>query len=82
MVFVLSNLPDDVEENDVKELFQPFSKAIDVFFFKKDKTFCHSEYECTVTLDNTSHIFGFHIQNKMHNYCWKGRCIHSHMLIF
>lgn len=81
MIFVLGYLPDDIEEKDIKALFCQFAKVTDVFFFKKGAR-CHSEYECTVTLNISSYIVGFCIQNKIHNYCWRGRRIHSRMLIF
>jgi hypothetical protein len=80
MVFVLGNLPDNIEEDDIKELFNNSTILTDVNFFETNGNHHPSEYECTVTLDLKSPIAGLAMQNKLHHYCWKGRCIHAHML--
>ncbi len=79
-IFVLGNLPDNTEEEDIRELFNHSSILTDVTFFEKNDFCHHSEYECTVTLMLLSDIAGLAMRNKLHHYCWKGRCIHAHML--
>jgi len=82
MVFILGNLPDRTKEKDIKELFNHSNTLTEVTFFKSSKICCHSEYECMITLNFISRFAGLTMQNKLHGYCWKGRCIHSQMMIF
>lgn len=82
MIFVLGYLPKNTEEKDIRELLHDFAAVSEVVFFDKPETCCHSEYECMVTLKFVSRIAGCAIQNRLHNYCWKGCRIHLRMLIF
>ncbi len=82
MMFVLGNLPNDIEEKDIRDFLNPYVKVSDAFFFKKSDYCCHSEYECMVTFDISSRVRGYTLQNRLNNYCWKGHRIHSRMLIF
>ena len=82
MVLILGNLPDNTEENDIRELFNHSTTLTDVSFFEESDNCYHSDYECTITLDLMSPIAGFAMQNKLQGYCWKNRCIHAHALIF
>ena len=81
MVFVLGNLPDNIDEDDIRELFEHSPILTDVTFFEENNFCHHSEYECKVTLDLKSDIAGLAMQNKLQHYYWRGRCIHAHMLI-
>jgi len=83
MTFILGHLPENVDEENIKELFCQFANVItDVIFLENSIACRHSEYECMVKLSISSSIVGFCIQNRMNNYCWKGQRIHSHMLVF
>lgn len=82
MVFVFGHLPSNIEEKDIRDLLKPFATVSDVFFFEKNENGRASEYECMVTLDISSRIVGFILQNRLNHYCWKGHCISSRMLIF
>ena len=82
MVFVFGYLPDEIEEQDIRDLLTPIATVSDVYFFEKSETCNASENECMVTLDIESRIGGSFLQKRLNNFCWKGRRIHSRMLIF
>ena len=81
MFFVFGNLPDRVDEEDIREFLSNFSTVESVSFFDNgDKS--HSNYECMVDLKLTDRIHGMTLQRRLNKYYWKGRCIHSHILLF
>ncbi|WP_299872760.1 RNA-binding protein [uncultured Cocleimonas sp.] len=98
MYFVFGNLPDRVDEKDIREFLSRFSTVGNVSFLKKseesniESTYVkstyvnnkdsHSHYECLVDLKLVDRIQGIALQQRLNQYCWKGRCIHSYMLLF
>ncbi len=81
MYFVFGNLPDRVDEEDIRKFLSKFSTVESVSFFDHaDES--HSDYECMVDLKLSDRIHGVTLQRRLNKYCWKGRCIHSHMLLF
>ena len=81
MFFVFGNLPDRVDEEDIREFLSKFSTVESVSFFDNgDKS--HSDYECIVDLTLADPIHGMTLQRRLNKYYWKGRCIQSHMLLF
>jgi len=81
MFFIFGNLPDRVNEKDIREFLSRFSKVGSVSFFEHDHEL-HSDYECMVDLELVDRIQGAALQRRLNQYCWKGRSIHSHMLLF
>ncbi len=81
MYFVFGNLPDHVDEKDIREFLSDFSVVKSISFFENgDKP--PSNYECLVDLKVVDRIRGVALQRRLNKYYWKGRCIHSHMLLF
>ncbi len=81
MYFVFGNLPDRVDETQIREFLDKFSSVESVSFFEPGDQ-SHSDYECIVDLKLMNRIQGTILQNRLNNYCWNGRCIHFHMLLF
>ena len=82
MHFVFGYLPDDVDEGDIKDFLSHFCSVDDVSFFDHVDNCASSENECLVSLDVANRIQGVMLQQRLNNYYWRGRCIHSRMLLF
>ena len=81
MNLALGNLPEGAKEDEIRHLLKPFSKVTDVVFLK-NKSGYHSCYECLVTMDINDPVVSFFIAERLNHYCWKGRQIESHRLLF
>ena len=82
MNFLFGYLPDDVDEGDIEDFLSHFCTVDDVSFIEHGNNCVQSEYECIASLDISNRIQGVMLQQRLNNYCWKGRCIHSRMLLF
>ncbi len=80
MTLVFGNLPDGVDEKEMKSLMQRHNPSSIEFFDKTSSK--HSLYECMVTFDNQDPIIGSIIEQHYNHLCWKGTCISVHRLIF
>jgi len=78
---VLGNLPEGVDEKEIREILQKFS-GISKIVCLKNQDVEHSPYEYLVTLDIDDRIDACIITNRLSHYCWKGRMIHAHVLLF
>jgi len=80
MDFVFGNLPNGVEEADIKHLVKRY-RLIKMKFFANNHIE-HSLYECVVSLDIKNPVAGNILESHLNNTCWKGSRISVHRLIF
>lgn len=82
MQFVFGNLPDGVDTEEFKDFLSQFCTVKKVDFFQKSEIDIHSDYECVADLNISSPLAASYLQKRLNNYCWKGRRIHTHFLLF
>ena len=80
MNFVLGNLPEDIQEEDIKELLG--HHRLTNLKFLKNHHIKHSPFECVVALDIKDPITGSILESHLNNHCLKGNRISFHRVIF
>jgi len=80
MNFVLGNLPENVQEDDINELMG--HHRLTKMEFLENHHVKHSPFECVVTLDIRDPVTGSILENHLNNHCWKGSRISCHRIIF
>ena len=80
MNFVLGNLPEGIEEEDIKDLVS-HHRLTNLEFFNNNNVE-HSPYECMISLDIKNPVAGSILESHLNNICWKGSRISFHRLIF